>query len=355
MTDERIPVAVLGATGAVGQRLVQMLDGHPWFQVVALTASEVRAGKRYGETVHWLLGEAPPAWAAAMPLLPTTAEAVQQAGARLAFSALPSAVAREIEPALAQAGVWVCSNASAFRREPDVPLLMPEVNPEHIRLVEVQRKRRGWPAGIVTNPNCTTTGLVAALAPLHRAFGVEAVVVVSLQALSGAGYPGVASLDILDNVLPYIPGEEEKLAWEPRKLLGRLQGEAVTLADVVVSPHVHRVPVWDGHTLAVSVRFTRPVPLEDVRRAWTSYLPPEPTRDLPHTPRPVIQVRDEPDRPQPRLDRMTGGGMTTVVGRLRPDPVLHVKFTVLSHNTIRGAAGGALYNGEWLARYLGWR
>lgn len=353
--SERIPVAVLGATGIVGQRLVQLLDGHPWFEVVALTASEARVGQPYAQSVTWLLPSPLPAWAASMPLLPTTPEAVVQSGARLAFSALPSDVARVIEPELAARGIWVCSNASAFRREPDVPLLLPEVNPEHIRLVEIQRQRRGWPAAILTNPNCTTTGLVLALAPLHAAFGVRAVFVASLQALSGAGFPGVPSLHALDNVIPYIPGEEEKVEWEPRKILGRLEEDHVALAEVVLSAHTHRVPVWDGHTLAVSVTLNRDVDLDAVRTAWTTYQPPEATRDLPSTPRPVLLVHDAPDRPQPRLDRDTGRGMTTVVGRLRRDPLAHIKFTVLSHNTIRGAAGGALYNGEWLARYLGWR
>ncbi len=351
--SQEIPVAVLGATGMVGQRLVQMLDGHPWFRVVALTASEARAGRAYADAVAWRLPSPMPDWAREMVLQPTEPEAVGEA--RLVFSALPSSVAREVEPRFARYGLWVCSNASAFRREPDVPLLVPEVNPDHIALLEVQRRQRGWPAGIVTNPNCTTTGLVIALAPLHRAFGVRWVFTASLQALSGAGYPGMPALDLLDNVLPYIPGEEEKLEWEPRKILGTVQGNEVHLASFAVSAHTHRVPVWDGHTLAVTVALEEaPQDLDAVRETLARYQAPEPTRDLPSAPRPVIAVRTEPDRPQPRLDRDTGGGMTTVVGRLRPDALGHVRFTVLSHNTIRGAAGGALYNGEWLARYLGW-
>lgn len=351
--SQRIPVAVLGATGMVGQRFVQFLDGHPWFQVVSLTASEGRVGRRYGDVVTWVLPEPMPSWAADMVLQPTSAEGVGEA--RLAFSALPAAVAREVEPRLAARGVWVCSNASAHRREPDVPLLVPEVNPEHIVLVERQRRERGWPAAILTNPNCTTTGLVVALAPLHRTFGLKWVFVASLQALSGAGYPGVPSLAILDNVLPYIPGEEEKVEWEPRKILGRLEGEAVRMAEVPISAHTHRVPVWDGHILAVSVALHESADPDAVRQALATYRAPEPTRDLPSAPRPVIAVRTEPDRPQPRLDRNTGRGMTTVVGRVRHDPLGQVKFTVLSHNTVRGAAGGAVYNGEWLARYLGWK
>ncbi len=351
--DQRIPVAVLGATGMVGQRFLWFLDGHPWFRVVALTASEGRVGRRYADAVTWLLPQPMPAWAADMVLQPTTPEGVGEA--RLAFSALPTSVARAVEPRLAARGVWVCSNASAYRREPDVPLLVPEVNPEHIALVERQRRERGWAAAIVTNPNCTTTGLVVALAPLHRAFGLKGVFVATLQALSGAGYPGVPSLAVVDNVLPHIPGEEEKVEWEPRKILGHLVDETVELAPVPISAHTHRVPVWDGHTLAVSVVLARNAGPEEVVQALASYQAPEATRDLPSAPRPVILVRTEPDRPQPRLDRDAGRGMTTVVGRVRSDPLGGAKFTVLSHNTVRGAAGGAVYNGEWLARYLGWR
>ena len=354
MPTPAIPVAVLGATGMVGQRLVQLLDGHPWFRVVALTGSERSAGRTYAEAATWLLDTPLPAWAASLPVLPTTAAAVAQSGARLAFSALPASVARQVEPALAAAGVWVCSNASAFRREPDVPLLMPEVNPQHIRLVETQRARRGWPAAIITNPNCSTTGLVAPLKALHDAFGVTHAVVVTLQALSGAGYPGVPALAIADNVIPYIANEEDKIEWEPRKLLGMLDGEGVRLADITLSASVHRVPVTDGHLLSVSLRTARPVSPAEAREALAAYAPPPETADLPSTPRPVLLVREEPDRPQPRLDRLTGRGMTTVVGRVRPDPVLGLKLEILSHNTVRGAAGGALYNGEWLARFLGW-
>ncbi len=349
-----IPVAVLGATGMVGQRLVQLLDRHPWFRVVALTGSERSAGRPYREAVTWLLDTPMPAWAAEMLVRPTTARAVVDAGARLAFSALPAGVARQVEPALAAAGVWVCSNASALRREPDVPLLMPEVNPDHIGLVEVQRARRGWPAGVITNPNCSTTGLVAPLKALAQAFGVRRVSVVTLQALSGAGYPGVPSLAIMDNVIPYIANEEDKIEWEPRKLLGRLQGDAIHLADVVLSASVHRVPVTDGHLLAVSVETRQPAHPDAAREVLARYAAPPETANLPSAPRPVIVVRSEPDRPQPRLDRDTGHGMTTVVGRVRSDPVLGLKMEILSHNTLRGAAGGALYNGEWLARYLGW-
>lgn len=350
--SEPIPVAVLGATGTVGQRFISLLDGHPWFRVVALTGSARRQGQRYGEAVHWLLAEPLPDWAAALPLRPTAPESLD--GVALAFSALPSDVAREVEPQLAAQGIWVCSNASAFRREPDVPILLPEVNAGHLEVLRQQQANRGWKAGIVTNSNCTSSGLSVALKALDDAFGLEAAFVVSMQAISGAGYPGVASLDISGNVLPYIRGEEEKVEWEPRKILGAVTPQGIRLADFRVSAHTNRVPVVDGHTVVASVSLRQSPPdLEEVRRALSAYQPPEIARDLPSTPRPVIAVRREPDRPQPRLDAATGGGMTTVVGRVRRDPIWDLKFVVVSHNTVRGAAGGALYNAELLAAQ-GW-
>ena len=230
-----------------------------------------------------------------------------------------------------------------------MPLLLPEVNPEHARLVSLQRQRRGWLGGIVTNPNCTSTGLTVALKALQDAFGLKRVLAVSLQALSGAGYPGVASLDILDNVIPYIAGEESKVEWEPRKMLGEFQGDEIQLADVLISAHTNRVAVSDGHLVCVSVEFDRAVDPEEAARALQTYEAPTISRQLPSAPRPVILLREEHDRPQPRLDRQTGHGMTTIVGRLRPDPLFHLKFVVLSHNTIRGAAGGSIYNAELLA------
>ena len=349
---EKIPVAILGATGTVGQRFISLLDGHPWFRVVALTGSERRAGQPYGEAVHWLLSEPLPAWAAEMPLRPTTPESLD--GVALAFSALPSDVAREVEPQLAARGLWVCSNASAFRREPDVPILLPEVNAPHLEILERQRAQRGWTGGIVTNSNCTSSGLSVALKALDDAFGLRAVFAVSMQAISGAGYPGVASLDIAGNVLPYIKGEEEKVEWEPRKILGTVTPQGIRLADFRISAHTNRVPVVDGHTVVASVALEHPPQdPEEAVRALEAYQPPEMARDLPSTPRPVIVVRREPERPQPRLDASTGGGMTTVVGRVRRDPIWDLKFVVVSHNTVRGAAGGAIYNAELLVRQ-GW-
>ena len=347
-----IPVAILGATGTVGQRFIHLLDGHPWFRVVALTGSARRQGQRYGEAVHWLLSKPLPAWAAEMLLLPTEPGSLN--GVALAFSALPSDVAREVEPQLAAQGVWVCSNASAYRREPDVPILLPEINADHTAVLRQQQAHRGWKGGIVTNSNCTSSGLSVALKALDDAFGLESAFVVSMQAISGAGYPGVASLDIVGNVLPYIGGEEAKVEWEPRKILGTVAPEGIRLADFRISAHTNRVPVVNGHTVVASVALKRPpADPEEAIRALEAYQPPEAARGLPSTPRPVIVVRREPDRPQPRLDALTGGGMTTVVGRVRPDPIWDLKFVVVSHNTVRGAAGGAVYNAELLVAQ-GW-
>ncbi len=347
VNSKKIPVVVLGATGSVGQRFVQLLDGHPWFEVIALTGSDRTIGRPYGEACHWVLPEPMPAWARPLVVQPSSPESIP---ARIAFSALPADLALEYEPRFAQAGVAVCSNASAFRKEADVPILLPEVNPEHAGLVERQRRERGWRGCIVTNPNCTSTGLTVALKALQDAFGLRRAVVVSLQAISGAGYPGVASLDILDNAIPNINGEEAKVEWEPRKMLGEVRAEELKLAEVMISAHTNRVAVSDGHLVCASVELATPASAQEAALALSGYQAPEVSRLLPSAPQPVILVRDEPDRPQPRLDRQTGKGMTTVVGRVRPDPIFHVKFVVLSHNTIRGAAGGSIYNAELLAQ-----
>jgi aspartate-semialdehyde dehydrogenase len=343
----QIPVAVLGATGAVGQRFVSLLDNHPWFKVVALTGSDRSSGKPYGQTCRWALSNPMPDWAREMVIVPSLPEV---SDARIAFSALPSHKAKEIEPVFARAGIAVCSNASAFRREADIPLLLPEVNAGHIVLVRQQRQNRGWSGCILTNPNCTSTGLTVSLKALQEAFGLKRAFIVSLQALSGAGYPGVPSLDIIDNVIPNISGEEEKVEWEPRKMLGKLSTGGVGLAEVRLSAHTNRVAVADGHTVCLSVELGTDVSPEEAATAMAAYQAPPSARDLPSSPRPVILVRDEADRPQPRLDRMTGNGMTTVVGRVRLDPLLHLKFVTLSHNTIRGAAGGSIYNAELLVQ-----
>ena len=343
----QIPVAVLGATGSVGQRFISLLDDHPWFKVVALAASDRSIGQPYAQACRWILNDPMPEYARNMVVIPATPEAIQ---AKIVFSALPADLAKDLEPQFAQAGFTVCSNASSYRRADDVPLLLPEVNADHIQLVKQQRQQRGWSGCITTNPNCTSTGLTVALKALDDSFGVKKVFAVSMQALSGAGYPGVPSLDIMDNVVPNIGGEEDKVEWEPRKMLGKLNGNQVKLADIGFSVHTNRVAVTDGHTVCVSVELAHPVDPEAAACAMRDYLAPASARDLPSSPRPVIEVRDEADRPQPRLDRLTGKGMTTVVGRIRRDPLLSLKFVVLSHNTIRGAAGGSIYNAELLVK-----
>ncbi len=342
-----IPVAVLGATGSVGQRFISLLDNHPWFKVVALAASDKSAGQKYSTAARWVLDTPMPDYAKDMIVVPANTDAVQ---AKIVFSALHTEIANELEPQFAKAGSAVCSNASSYRRGEDVPLLLPEINADHIHLVRAQRQNKGWSGCIVTNPNCTSTGLTIALKALDDAFGVKKVFAVSLQALSGAGYPGVPSLDIMDNVIPNVGngGEEEKVEWEPRKMLGKFKDNKIELADIKFSAHTNRVAVIDGHTVCASVEFADRIDPQAAEAILRNYAAPESARELPSSPRPVISVREEADRPQPRLDRLTGNGMTTVVGRLRRDPILDLKFVVLSHNTIRGAAGASIYNAELL-------
>src|SRR3990172_2141260 len=345
MSQSQIPVAVLGATGSVGQRFISLLDHHPWFKVVALAASDRSIGQSYAQACRWVLNDPMPEFAREMVVVPATPECID---AEIVFSALHNEIAKDLEPQFAQAGFAVCSNASSYRRAEDVPLLLPEVNADHIQLVKIQREQRGWSGCILTNPNCTSTGLTVTLKALDDSFGVKKVFAVSLQALSGAGYPGIPSLDIIDNVIPNINGEEDKVEWEPRKMLGRLNDSKIQLADIGFSAHTNRVAVSDGHTVCASVELARPADPEAAEAILQTYIAPAPARDLPSSPRPVIEVRNEADRPQPRLDRLTGKGMTTVVGRVRRDPILDLKFVVLSHNTIRGAAGGSIYNAELL-------
>ena len=351
MPSSQIPVAVLGATGSVGQRFISLLDNHPWFKVVALAASDRSVGQKFSDACRWVLNDPMPDYARDMVVVPATPEAVN---AKIVFSALHNEIAKDLEPRFARAGAAVCSNASSYRRAEDVPLLLPEVNAEHIQLVKIQREQRGWSGCILTNPNCTSTGLTVALKALDNSIGVKKVFAVSLQALSGAGYPGVSSLDIIDNVIPNIGGEEEKVEWEPRKMLGKFTETlappraSVELADIKFSAHTNRVAVIDGHIVCVSVELARPTDPETAEAILRAYTAPLSARELPSSPRPVISVKKEADRPQPRLDRLTGKGMTTVVGRVRRDPILDLKFVVLSHNTIRGAAGGSIYNAELL-------
>lgn len=346
--DKKFPVAVLAATGSVGQRFIQLLNDHPWFQVVAVTGSDRSIGQEFGSACRWLLPEPIPLAVGKLTVLPTDPTAIN--GIPLVFSALPADIAREVEPDFARKGIAVCSNASAYRREPDVPILLPEVNPEHLNVIEAQRARNHWSGCIVTNSNCTSTGLTVALKALQDVFGLSKVFAVSMQALSGAGYPGVPSLDILDNVIPFIGGEEEKVEWETRKMLGSVKGSEIALAEFTVSAHSNRVAVSDGHMVCASVQLDKKVPVEEAIEVFNNYQAPDISCDLPSAPQPVILYRTENDRPQPKLDRMAGKGMATVVGRLRKDPLFDLKFTILSHNTIRGAAGGSIYNAELMVR-----
>lgn len=347
----KIPVAVLGATGAVGQRFVQLLASHPWFDVCAVAASERSAGRAYREMANWVIpGDAPPA-AAAMIVQPLDPDALRSApgeAPRIVFSALPSAVAREVEPAFARAGYIVCSNAAAYRQEPGVPLLIPEVNADHAGMIPRQRAERGWPGCLVTSPNCTTTGIVLPLKPLHEAFGLERVMAVSMQAISGAGYPGVPSLDILDNIVPYIGGEEEKIEQETRLLLGQMVDGRRAEADLAVSAQANRVPVLDGHTVCLSLGFKQPPSVEEAQSVLSRFRGPDVVRTLPSAPPQPLLVRHEPDRPQPRRDRDAAGGLAVTVGRIRPCPVLDLRLVSVSHNTLRGAASGSILNAELL-------
>lgn len=346
MPGSKIPVAVLAATGAVGQRFIQLLERHPWFEVVAVTGSERTVGRKYGEACHWILPSEIPDKVRGLEILPSTPEAIQTP---LVFSALPKAKAKNIEPRFAQAGAAVCTNAGAFRQDPLTPILLPEVNADHTALIPAQKAANQREGFIVTNPNCTSTGMTIALKALQKSFGVKRVFAASMQAISGAGYPGVASLNMLGNVIPHISGEEEKVAWEPRKMLGTVRDGKLALADIGFSVHTNRVPVIDGHTLVLTVELVdSPADFSLVRRALAAYQAPTQARHLPSAPQPVIRVRDEADRPQPRLDILTGKGMTTTVGRIRPDDLFDLRMVVVSHNTIRGAAGGSIYNAELL-------
>lgn len=344
--NKKFRVGILGATGTVGQRFIQLLEGHPQFELTALAASDRSQGKAYSEACAWRLpGEMPQSVRSLKvepPAPPLECEIV--------FSSLPGDIAREAEEGFARAGYAVISNSSALRMDEDVPLLIPEINHEHLALLDVQRSRRGFDKGfVVTNPNCSTVALALALAPLHARFGIEAVVATTMQAISGAGYPGVASLDITDNVLPYIAGEEEKVETESQKILGRMEEGRIAHAPFVVSAQCHRVNVTDGHTVAVRVKLAREAGIEEVREAFASFTSlPQELKLHSAPPRPIV-VRDEDDRPQPRLDRDAGRGMSVTVGRIRPDNVLDYRFVALSHNTVRGAAGATILNAELLA------
>jgi aspartate-semialdehyde dehydrogenase len=349
----KIPVGILGATGAVGQRFVQLLENHPWFEVKALAASDQSTGKVYEEACHWLLTTPIPEKMRNLVVLPVEPGQDLMRSCRLVFSALPSSMAGSVEEKFAQAGYAVCSNAASHRMDADVPLLIPEVNPGHTPLIEIQKQKRGWNGFIVTNPNCSSTQLAILLRPLLDRFGLRKLAVVTMQAVSGAGYPGLPTLDILGNVIPLIEGEEDKLECEPNKLLGKLENQGVAAAGFITSAQCNRVAVRDGHTECVSIEFERKPSVDQVIEALESFQANPEVADLPSSPAQPILVRWEADRPQPALDISNAGGMVTHVGRVRPDRLLDVRLVVMGHNTVRGAAGGSIHNAELLVSQ-GW-
>jgi aspartate-semialdehyde dehydrogenase len=340
----KIPVSVLGATGTVGQKFVRLLADHPWFEVAAVAASSASAGKRYGDIVRWREQSALPDRIAALIVQPSA----PPLPGPIVFSALDADVAGPIEQAFAAAGAYVVTNTRTHRMDADVPLLIPEANLDHLALVDRQHEARGWPGAILANPNCSTAALVLALAPLHRAYGLEKLFVSTMQAVSGAGYPGVASLDILGNVVPYIGGEEEKMERESRKILGTLAADGVTPADFAMSAHTNRVATIDGHLMTVSAGFRTRVTPESAVTALREFRASPRVACLPSSPTPPVEVDGRQDRPQPRLDLERGRGMAVTVGRVRACPILDLRLVLLGHNTIRGAAGQAVQIAELL-------
>jgi aspartate-semialdehyde dehydrogenase len=339
--SRKLRVGILGATGTVGQRFVQLLENHPQFEITALAASDRSTGKRYAEACAWKLSGAMPDYVKDVVVKPIA----PPLDCDFVFSSLPTSIARETEESFARAGFPVISNSSAYRMDEDVPLLIAEINHEHTNLIEIQQRRRGFGKGfIVTNPNCAVMCFAPPLAALDRKYGVEAVFVTTLQAISGAGYPGVSAFDITENVLPYIAGEEPKVETEAQKILGTFNGETIEKADFTVSAQCFRVNVIDGHTASVRVRLRETSTLEGVMEAMQSF----PSLKLHSSPKQFIDICDEPSRPQPRLDRDNGNGMTITVGRLFPDNIFDYRFVALSHNTVRGAAGSAVLNAELL-------
>jgi aspartate-semialdehyde dehydrogenase len=342
MNTNRIEAGILGATGMVGQHFINFLQGHPWFDLTWLGASDRSAGKKYKEAATWHLGGVTPANVANQ----TVQESKPEGGApKLLFSAMDASVATEIERAFAEAGHVIVSNSRNHRMELDVPLLVPEVNPDHLKLLAAQSKQRGWKGRIVTNPNCSTIVLTMALAPLRK-FGIERMIVTTLQAISGAGYPGVSSIDINANVVPFIGGEEEKMQQETQKILGDFAGDHIRPLPAAVSAHCNRVPVLDGHTITVSVELRSKPSLDEVRQAMETFTSIPQQRSLPSAPARPVQYMEEKDRPQPRKDVERDRGMACFVGRLRECSVLGYKFVALGHNTVRGAAGAAILNAE---------
>lgn len=338
----KVKVGILGATGSVGQRFVQLLENHPYFEVVALAASDKSAGQKYKDVMssRWKISGDIPAYAKEIVIskcIPSETSNVQ-----IAFSGLDSDIAGEVETAYADAGVIVISNSKNHRYDKDVPILSAEVNSDHLDVLQYQKTK----GKIITNSNCTIMGVTITLKPILEKFGIESMFLISMQAISGAGYPGVPSMDILGNVIPHIGGEEDKAEKEPLKCLGKVQNGVIVDADFKISAHCNRVPVFDGHTVCVSLKLKTKATKDDILKVWKEFSGEPQKLGLPSAPKTVIEYREENDRPQPRLDLYSGNGMTTVVGRLRPDPILDFKYVVLSHNTIRGAAGAAILNAE---------
>jgi len=342
--SQKIPVAILGATGTVGQKFIRLLAEHPWFEITAVAASSSSAGRPYADVARWREPVPLPASVAGMVIrecrapLPTP----------VVFSALDAEVAGPIEQEFARSGAYVVTNTRTHRMEPDVPLLIPEANADHLALIDRQRSERGWSGAILANPNCSTAALALALAPLHRAFTVERLFVSTMQAVSGAGYPGVASLDIVGNVIPHIAGEEEKIERESRKVLGQLTDGSIEPARFAVSAHTNRVPVLDGHLMTVSVGFSQRVVVDEATAVLREFQGPQCVTQLPSSPRYPVEIDDRDDRPQPRLDLDRGLGMAVTVGRIRACPILDLRLVVLGHNTIRGAAGQGVQIAELL-------
>jgi aspartate-semialdehyde dehydrogenase len=342
----KVSVAVLGATGAVGQAFIRLLADHPWFQLAEVAASERSAGRSYAEAARWIGDDVIPETVAGLEVLPCDPGQVKSP---IVFSALDSSVAGEVEAAFARAGRTVLSNAKNYRMEADVPLVIAEVNPDHLDVLEIQRKNRGWRGGIVTNGNCAAIAAVLPLAPLHQAFGVKRVFIATMQAVSGAGYPGVASLDILGNVIPFIKDEEPKLEAEVKKFLGSVAGNRIADANIGVSSHTNRVPVEHGHTVVMSVELERRAPIGTIEAAMRGWRGASDACGLPSSPERPLAIVDHADRPQPRRDVDAGHGMTVTVGRIRPDPMFDVRLVALGHNIVRGAAGASVLNAELMA------
>ena len=345
MNMQRIKVAILGATGTVGQRFIELLKNHPFFEVAYLCASEKNTDKSYEDVMdsRWKISASIPSYAKKMKLVKTSPEKTPDV--KIAFSALDSSVATEVEQSYAKYGIHIVSNSKNHRFEKNVPILFPEVNPHHLKLLEFQKTK----GKIITNSNCTIAGVTISLKPLIDNFGIEHVNLFSMQAISGSGYPGLSSMDILNNLIPYISDEEEKAELEPKKCLGDIEGEEIKFADFKISAHCNRVPIIDGHTVCVNIKLKEKTSTEKIKEIWKNFKGVDlDILDLPSLPKEIIHYRNENDRPQPKLDLNTGNGMTTVIGRLREDSISDFKYTVFSHNTIRGAAGAGILNAEFL-------